>query len=145
MKASHAAASVVAIASLLCSGCMPWPHRHYFAPEAEGVVLREGVPVVGAKVSLTAALVKEKSEGVTDNTGRFHLAALKEWEFIAYLLGDPLYGYTLHIQAQDADYEGYSEYLVGYAPSRVGFTCDLSHPAGFFINKRPLYCVQQEK
>lgn len=103
------------IFSLAITACVPWPHRDYFAP---------------GRPSATA---------ITDADGRFVLRPISEWRFIAPLIGDPLYGYTLEVDLGDRKFSVYSNGGVGYAESRLELRCDLSADLGAM--KRPQICT----
>ena len=118
----------LSIALIACgiTGCMPWPHYRYYAPAVEGVVMSNGQPVSNADVKVVAQFSEEQRAAVTDSNGRFHTKPIKELQFFASLLGDPLFGYKVSIAHAAQQYEGFGEAHVGYPPKELQVTCDLS-------------------
>ena len=118
----------IAIASAALSGCVPIPNLHYFAPAVSGVVMRGDVPVAGAEVFVSGAFSKEVRVGSTDREGRFSTESIRELRLTAFILGDPLYGYTVKIVDGGETYDGFAWMAVGDGPKEVKMVCDLSRP-----------------
>jgi hypothetical protein len=129
----------VMILSLPITACVPWPHRGYFAPEIEGVLLDNGVPVTNVKLKLSADFTDRQQIAITDADGRFVLRPISEWRLMAPLIGDPLYGYTLEVDMGDRKFPVYSNGGVGYAESRLELRCDLPGDVGAI--KQPQFCT----
>lgn len=118
---------------------MPIPDRRRFAPEVAGVVVRAGVPVADAEVTLSSAFAKPETSR-TDASGRFRLGPLTRLFLTRSVLGDPLYKYSLAIKvAGEAELLGYLDSGIGDAPAALQAACDLNRPA--LRRKTTTYCV----
>jgi hypothetical protein len=129
---------IVAI-TLLLSACIPVPRRHYFAPIISGTVTEAGAPVEGAELYLSGEFTKKTGTVSTDSAGRFKIGPLRTWEASTWLLGDPLYGYSLLIRIRGSEYQGLTVGRVGYSPTELEITCDLAKPA--IDGRVPQYCA----
>jgi len=109
-------------------GCVPFPNVHYFAPAVSGVVMADGAPVSGARVSVGALFSSEHQVAVTDSQGHFSTAPIRKLELTAMLIGDPLYGFSIDFIKGERIYGGYSENSIGYAPNSIELVCDLERP-----------------
>lgn len=125
-------------AGLLLAGCVPVPHRVYFAPSISGTVTSDGTPVEGADLHLSGNFTKRTASARTDSSGRFKIGPLRTWEAITGLLGDPGYAYSLSIRVSGAEYTGLTVERLGYAPTELKITCDLAKPA--ITGRTPQYC-----
>lgn len=88
--------AVVTTASQLVSGCYPRPHTYTKTPEIHGVLLRAGVPVKGASVSLAQTRGDDgnycrdaRVVAVTTEEGRFKIAANTGQHLFTSLLNPP--------------------------------------------------------
>lgn len=85
----------VALLSSTFQACVPWPHMRTITPPQQGILLRNGAPVRGAKVyqsfsyqDKTCKLVER--ETTTDSAGRFEFPRRRElFTFIG--MGDDSY------------------------------------------------------
>src|SRR4051812_39807749 len=114
---------------LLLAACVPIPRRHYFSPTLRGVVTRGGGPVEGAELQLIGEFTGKKATTSTNGLGRFEIGPLRGWDAATWLLGDPLYGYTLSIRISGSEYPGLAVFRVGYSPTELEITCDLGKAA----------------
>ena len=117
---------VVAVA-LLLPACIPVSHWHYFAPKVTGTVAIGGLPVEGAELVLSDG--HKTATASTDSTGYFNIGPLRAREATTWLIGDPLYGYSLDIRVADSQYRGLTAFRAGYAPAELEVTCDISKPS----------------
>ena len=124
--------------SSILVACVPYPNRHYFAPTIIGVVRNGDNPVPNAEVRLSGEFTDKDSITVTDSNGRFKIGPLTEMRLSVVLIGDPLYGYSLHIKLGDKEYTGISENLIGYSLKDIVVACDLSKPIQ--VGKRQVFC-----
>jgi hypothetical protein len=132
---------IAIVAALAFTACVPFPNRHYFAPEVSGTVIRNNAPAADAEVRLTSRFSEAAATTRTDAYGRFKLGPLSEMRFTRTVLGDPLYEYVLSINvAGDEEYRGLAEHGVGYAPEELPVICDLGKPIG--QGKSLKYCSQ---
>lgn len=129
---------LVLFAPLLLCGCVPFPNEHSFAPAVSGVVMRDGSPVAGATVSVSAQFSHQIRIATTDHDGRFATEAIREWRMTALLYGDPLFGYTVQISANGTNYAGYSLLGMGTAPLAVRLNCDVAKPV--ILARTQIYC-----
>ena len=128
----------IVVASLLVAACVPVPHHHYFAPQVTGFVLNGGVPVANAEIVLTGRYTNHTATMRSDGQGHFKIGPLAELEFAQWLMGDPLFGYSLNFTVDNQTYLGLSESSVGYVPTKIEVKCDLSHPIG--TGRTPVFC-----
>jgi len=125
--------------ALLLAACVPIPRRHYFAPALRGMVTCGGAPVEGAELQLVGDFTKNKAITSTDRLGQFAIGPLRTWDAATWLLGDPLYGYTLSIRISGSEYPGLAVGRVGYAPTELEITCDLA--TAVIEGRTPQYCT----
>lgn len=117
-----------ALALVALSACVPIPNMRYFAPEVSGQVLRNGVPVEGAEISLNASFADALSTTKTDAGGRFKVGPLKQLFLMATLIGDPLFAYGLKLKINSVEYEGFSYGAVGNPTDPVYVICNMDQP-----------------
>jgi len=128
------------LAPMLLCGCVPFPNQHLFAPAVSGVVMRDGKPLSGAEISVSAQFARDVRVATTDREGRFTTEAIREWRMTAMLIGDPLFGYTVQIGADGTTYRGYSLVGMGSAPSDVRLKCDVAKPV--LLARTQVYCSE---
>jgi len=129
---------ILLTASILVSGCVPFPNYRYYAPAVSGVVLQDDLPVDKAEVHVFGQFAEEVQFNATGQDGHFATMPIRKLLLTASLIGDPLYAYTVQITVGGQQYLGYSEASVGYAPSTLELKCDLSRP--FQLGRRQLHC-----
>jgi hypothetical protein len=93
-----------------------------------GTVVDAGVAVQNAELYLSNPLTHKTAMVHTDGNGRFAVGPLRMWRRSMWLLGDPLYAYSLSIRTAAREYPGVSAAGVGFAPKEIGIRCDLSKP-----------------
>jgi hypothetical protein len=125
------------------SACVPFPHNQYYAPALEGVVTNGGQPISNTELRIKAKFSDKQQQATTDEHGAFHTQAIKEFVFFAWLIGDPLFGYTVTISGPGPGYTGFDEFSVGYAPKELKLVCDLSAPIE--TQSRKQYCHVAER
>jgi hypothetical protein len=86
-----------------------------------------GLPVEGAELVLSDG--HETATTSTDSAGHFNIGPLRTYEATTWLIGDPLYGYSLDIRVADSQYQGLTAFRSGYAPAELEVTCDISKPS----------------
>jgi hypothetical protein len=131
--------SVLALGMAL-SACVPIPRREYFAPTVSGTVVSAGVPVQKAELHLSSPFTHKTAVVSTDSNGRFNVGPLRVWRLSTFLLGDPLYEYSLLIRTASMEYPSLAEAGVGYAPPRLKIACDLSKPLP--SGQTQVYCAR---
>jgi hypothetical protein len=136
------ATSIVA-ASFLVVACVPAPHYHFFAPRVAGVVLDGGAPVADAEIVLTGKFTNRIAMVRSDGDGHFQVGPLSELVFIQWLIGDPLFGYSINITLGNQTYVGLSESSLGFAPPNIQVSCDLSHPVR--TGRTSVYCSHNNR
>jgi hypothetical protein len=106
----HRPTIAFAVASLVFSACMPFPHRES-SPHLSGRVLDRstGVPISDARVELSGYFT---AQGDTGPDGRFDLPAHREWKLVV-ALGDP--GCEVSLQAPNYQ-EWRQAFFCGYVP-----------------------------
>ena len=87
---------------------------------------------------MSAQFSDQQQTAVTDSSGRFRTKPIKELQFFASLLGDPLFGYNVSIVQASQEYRGFGEAYVGYSPKELKVTCNLSEPIR--SSRREQYC-----
>lgn len=127
------------VASALLSACVPLPNVRYDAPAISGVVTRDGIPVPGAAVAVSAQFAEEAVAGATDAAGRFTVQPIRRLHLTATLIGDPLYAYSMVITVGERRYVGYFESGVGHVPRQLSLRCELSQPQP--TPAEPRYCT----
>ena len=104
----------------------------YVTDEIQGVVVKTGEPVAGAKVVLSANSGWygdwETQTVITDNSGEFMIPRWKiHWT--ASLVHQPVVRYDLSIELEDSSYQGWENTSMRYSGSRsqgrILLTCDL--------------------
>jgi len=130
----------VLVVGLTLPACVPIPRREYFAPTVSGTVVSAGVPVQNAELHLSSPFTHKTAVVSTDSNGRFNVGPLRVWRLSTFLLGDPLYEYSLLIRTASTEYPGLSEAGVGYSTPELKIACDLSKsvPSG----QTPAYCAR---
>jgi hypothetical protein len=114
------------LVAALVSGCMPFPHHEPYSPRVSGIVTREGYPIAGAQIRVSSRQTKAAHVGISDSTGRFEIAPLREFSWLIFI-GDRGTDYTLEITADDKAYKGYWGRGLGLPPKRLYIACELSH------------------
>lgn len=117
----------VIVTTLLLSACIPVSHWHYFAPRVTGTVTIGGLPVAGAELVLSDG--HKTATASTDSAGHFNIGPLRTYEVTTWLIGDPLYGYSLALRVAGSEYPGMTAFHSGYAPARLELTCDIAKPS----------------
>jgi hypothetical protein len=130
--------------ALLLAGCVPFPNYHYFAPAISGVVTRDGAPVEGARVNVWGAFATRSQVVVTGADGRFSAEPIRELRFAAWIVGDPLYAYSVEITAANEKYPGYSMSAVGNPSAAIELACDLAHTRQL-QGGRQMHCVPVDR
>jgi hypothetical protein len=115
------------------------PHHHYFAPPITGSVFSGGVPLANAEIVLTGRFTNHIATTRSDGQGHFKIGPLTVVEFVQWLMGDPLFGYSLNFTVDNQTYLGPSESSVGYVPTKIEVNCDLSHPISTGW-RAPVFC-----
>jgi Domain of unknown function (DUF6795) len=119
---------LLAILSGLAAGCVPLPHMQYDASAFSGVVTRAGTPVAGASIRVSTRYSKVTRETSTNQDGRFSTKPIREFQFFAVLLGDPISNYSLEITLDGQTYRGYAGGHMGFPPKQLSVICDLNSP-----------------
>lgn len=110
------------------SGCLPVPNDQQVLPALQGRVLANGLPVAGADIHVVAKASGEEMTGraaTTDADGRFSHPGMTVKRRVLWVLGDPIYDWTLRIHHADTWHSGYSDGRVGHPSRRVELACDL--------------------
>jgi hypothetical protein len=119
---------LIAASMLSLTGCIPAPHRHYFAPKISGSVNADGIAVPRAEVRLSAHGTQEVVQTLTETQGNFAIGPLTEIQLTRGVIGDPGYFFVLTIKADGREYLGYDQGIIGYSPETLNLTCDLARP-----------------
>lgn len=135
---------VLAVPFLLLA-CVPIPNRRTYAPLVAGTLVRNGAPVAGAQMLLSARFFGAAATAKTDAQGRFKLGPLSKLRLTRSVLGDLLYEYALKIKVPgEEEVSGLTGHGVGYPPEDVQVTCDLSRPVEQGRSKSIVYCSSSE-
>ena len=116
------------LAALWLQGCAPAPHRWYFAPAIEGLVVEADKPVANSEVRLVSRHTKSDARGMTDAKGRFSVRPLRQFVWVVMLIGDPVIDFQVEVHRGDREYLGFVMTGIGYTPKHLKLTCDLSAP-----------------
>jgi hypothetical protein len=88
--------TVIAAASQIISACYPRPHEYTSSPEVSGMLLRDGVPVSGARVMIAHTRGDDgnycrngRVVAVTTEDGHFYVGARTNLHFFTSLLNAP--------------------------------------------------------
>lgn len=100
--------------------------------------MRDGSPVEGAKLTLSADFTGENEITYSDKDGKFDLSAIREFRFTALLIGDPLYRYQVQIEYEGATYLGFGQASIGNPNELVTLSCDLNKPTKWMAET--VYC-----
>ena len=136
-------ALLIAVSILSLMGCIPAPHRHYFAPKISGSVNADGIAVAKAEVRLSAHGTHEVVHTLTETQGHFVIGPLTEFQLTRGVIGDPGYFFVLRIKADGKEYLGYDQGIIGYSPEAVDLTCDLARPIK--VGEQIKYCAHNNK
>ena len=117
------------LALAAAGACSSLPQTHYFAPEISGVILQDRRPVANARVRLTAALTSQAQFATTDESGRFNVGPLTNYQFTLKQFGVAHFDYALQIAVEGQAYPAYAAQGEGDAPRRVSLRCQLEAPA----------------
>ncbi len=120
------------------AACSILPNSHYFAPEVTGVILQAGRPLAHVRVRLTAELTNETQVATTDDTGRFTIGPLTNYQITVKQFGAAYYGYAIHVTVEGHAVRAFSAEGDGDAPRKQQLHCDL--PATALIERAQQYC-----
>lgn len=126
------------------SGCVPWPHHYFTAPQINGTVTRAGKPVAGVRVRLadlmtasgTMSSAALAQEAVTDAQGHFSIGPIRRFSWQAHVPLVSAYQHTapwgLQLSTGDGAWQpGWlSDYSLFAKVSKLPLTarCDLGAP-----------------
>ena len=91
-------------------------------------MLADGLPVAGADIYVVAKASGEEMTGriaTTGADGRFSHPGVTVKRQVLWVLGDPIYDWTLRIHHADTWHGGYSDGRIGRPPRTVELACDL--------------------
>lgn len=116
------------LAATALSGCLPVPNQQQVLPAIHGRVLSAGVPVRGVHIHIIArASGEELTERIatTGADGSFAHPGVTVKRHILWLMGDPIYDWTLYMHHADVWYNGYPDGRIGHPAHTVTLACDL--------------------
>jgi hypothetical protein len=136
---------IISLLALSLSGCLPIPVQHIDSPELNGVVSRNGVPIIGVRVCVIASYHKQPSCVMTHGDGKFSLRAMSTSGYVSFI-GERVSYYDVTLQTGTSDSViGFRQSSVGREPRSTLLKCDLSRPInGSFGNSPTTYCHATE-
>jgi hypothetical protein len=126
-------ALLTALLGTLATACLPAPRWETETPLFTGIVVRGDSPVAGATVLLNtefhdSGCANPLERATTDDVGRFELPAVTQFRAIGWLIGDPLFDWSICIVADGARFPGHFDGDLGLLRSRIPLRCDLENP-----------------
>lgn len=131
-------AVLIVTGSLLMCACYPRPHEYISNPEISGVLLRDGVPVSGARVLMAHTAGNDgnycreaRAAATTGQDGHFHVRVTTDWRLFTSLLNPPRYVQALTSVCFDAPGQSKLGVLLLADTDRktaVVLSCDLNSP-----------------
>jgi hypothetical protein len=121
-----------ALLGVIGVGCLPAPRWETETPLFTGIVVRGDKPVAGATVLLNtefhdSGCANPLERATTDDVGRFELPAVTRFRAVGWLIGDPLFDWSICIAADGAQFPGHFGGDMGNLRSRVPLRCDLEN------------------
>lgn len=121
-----------------CSACVPYPHYDYRAPPIRGVIIRDGVPLEGAMLTLGVNFADEVKITTSDRDGKFEIPPIRTFRLTQSLIGDKFYRYEVQINYGGVLYLGFAEASIGNPNELVTLSCDLDKPTKWVAET--VYC-----
>lgn len=128
-----------ALVGVVLAGCMPSPHYEYYVPAIRGVVMRDGRPLSGVRVSVSSAVAEGVQAVHTSPDGHFSTGAVRVMRLLERKSSDvQMKQFAVHLEVEGRQYSGFWT-VAQNAPEALGLRCDLSHPVEAFGLRQ--YCV----